>query len=114
MDSYQIAALIFGAFYSAIEFGKWIYNRVQTQEQTRMLEVIHDIIAVKDGQGRPVVYRDTADQTQLQKETITEMRSAIHEQREGIRDLGQLVRDTNENVRDTNKILQTVLLQKQG
>jgi len=108
MTDYQIASLMLGAFYSCIELIKWVYNKSQpalNTEETRKLDVMYSIVAQTDSNGRPLVFRDSADQTQLQKETVSEMRNAIHE-------LGQLVRDTNENVRDTNKILQAVLLRK--
>lgn len=98
MDDYQIAALVLGGFYSSIEFGKWIYNRTQQQEADRKLDAVHDIVTVRDSVGRPMVYRDTADQVALQKETVSEMRDAI--------------RDLRGLVEDTNKMLQQFLIKE--
>jgi hypothetical protein len=82
MDDYRLATLVLGAFYACVELIKWIYNKSQpalNNDEARKLNEMYAVVSTKDSTGRPLIYRDSADNTALQKETVTELRAVIRE-----------------------------------
>ena len=82
MDDYQLATIVLGAFYACVELAKWIYNKSQpalSMDETRKLNEMYSLVSQKDSNGRALIYRDSADNTALQKETVSELRSVIRE-----------------------------------